>query len=41
MDVVRYDTGGKEVRYWLKHRPEMKQLLKGLEKVVQVSTELK
>ncbi len=40
MDVVRYDTGGKEVRYWLKHRPEMKQLLKGLEKVVQASTEL-
>jgi hypothetical protein len=29
MDVVRYDTAGKEVRYWLKHKPEMKTLLKG------------
>jgi hypothetical protein len=41
MDVVRYDTGGKEVRYWLKHRPEIKQLLKTLGRVVQISTELK
>ena len=34
MDVVRYDTSGKEVRYWLKHKPEMKQLLEGLQNFV-------
>jgi hypothetical protein len=26
-DVVRYDTAGKEVRYWLKHKGEMQGLL--------------
>jgi DNA-binding transcriptional ArsR family regulator len=31
MDVVRYDTAGKEVRYWLKHKSEMKGLLRMLE----------
>ncbi|HWP58268.1 MAG TPA: helix-turn-helix domain-containing protein [Candidatus Acidoferrales bacterium] len=41
MDVVRYDSEGKEVRYWLKHKPEMKSLLKGLEKVIRVSAELR
>jgi predicted transcriptional regulator len=41
MDVVRYDTGGKEVRYWLKHKPEMKSVLNALGKVVEVSSELK
>src|SRR5262245_20660332 len=25
-DVVRYDTSGKETRYWLKHKSEMKGL---------------
>ena len=27
-DVVRYDTSGKETRYWLKHKSEMKGLFK-------------
>ena len=39
-DVVRYDTSGKEVRYWLKHRGEMKGLLKALERVVEVSSKV-
>ena len=39
-DVVRYDTSGKETRYWLKHKSEMKGLLKILERVVNVSTKL-
>jgi hypothetical protein len=38
---AKHDPAGKEVRYWLKHRPEMNQLFKELEKVVRVSTELK
>jgi DNA-binding transcriptional ArsR family regulator len=33
-DVVRYDTAGKETRYWLKHKSEMKGLLRTLERVV-------
>ena len=36
-DVVRYDTSGKTVRYWLKHKSEMKGLLKTLERVVEAS----
>jgi DNA-binding transcriptional ArsR family regulator len=36
-DVVRYDTAGKETRYWLKHKAEMKGLLRMLEKVVDAS----
>ena len=36
-DVVRYDTSGKETRYWLKHKSEMKGLLKMLERVVNTS----
>jgi predicted transcriptional regulator len=36
-DVVRYDTAGKETRYWLKHKPEMKSLLGVLGKVVDAS----
>jgi DNA-binding transcriptional ArsR family regulator len=36
-DVVRYDTSGKETRYWLKHKAEMKGLLRMLGKVVDVS----
>ena len=37
-DVVRYDTAGKEVRYWLKHKGEMEGLLKALHKVVHASS---
>jgi DNA-binding transcriptional ArsR family regulator len=37
-DVVRYDTAGKEVRYWLKHKGEVQGLLKALHKVVHAST---
>jgi DNA-binding transcriptional ArsR family regulator len=33
-DVVRYDSVGKEVRYWLKHPGETRVLLKALERVV-------
>ena len=36
-DVVRYDTCGKETRYWLKHKAEMKRLVKMLGEVVDVS----
>jgi predicted transcriptional regulator len=37
LDVVRYDSAGKEVRYWLKHHGETRALLKALETVVRVS----
>lgn len=40
-DVVRYDTAGKETRYWLKHKSEMKGLLRMLGKVVDVSAKVK
>ena len=40
-DIVRYDTAGKETRYWLKHKPEMKGLLKMLERVVDASAKLR
>jgi DNA-binding transcriptional ArsR family regulator len=39
-DVVRYDTSGKETRYWLKHKSEMRGLLKMLERVVDASAKL-
>jgi DNA-binding transcriptional ArsR family regulator len=39
-DVVRYDTSGKETRYWLKHKSEMKGLLKMLERVVNASAKV-
>jgi DNA-binding transcriptional ArsR family regulator len=39
-DMVRYDTAGKEVRYWLKHHGETRALLKALEKVVHASGKL-
>jgi DNA-binding transcriptional ArsR family regulator len=39
-DVMRYDTSGKETRYWLKHKAEMKGLLRMLGKVVDVSVKL-
>jgi DNA-binding transcriptional ArsR family regulator len=39
-DLVRYDTVGKEVRYWLKHRGETRELIKALEKVVHVASKI-
>ena len=39
-DIVRYDSAGKEVRYWLKHRGETRGLLKALEKVVTSASKL-
>jgi Mn-dependent DtxR family transcriptional regulator len=39
-DVVRYDTSAKETRYWLKHKSEMRGVLKMLERVVHASAEL-
>jgi DNA-binding transcriptional ArsR family regulator len=39
-DIVRYDTTSKEVRYWLKHKAEMKGLLRMLGKVVDVSAKI-
>jgi DNA-binding MarR family transcriptional regulator len=40
-DMVRYDTDGeKHVRYWLKHRPETRGLLKALEKVVNAASKM-
>ena len=40
VDLVRYDTAGKEVRYWLKHQAETRALLGSLEKVVHASGKL-
>ena len=39
-DIVRYDSAGREVRYWLKHRGETRGLLKALEKVVNSASKL-
>jgi DNA-binding transcriptional ArsR family regulator len=39
-DLVRYDTDGKQVRYWLKHKRETSKLLKALETIVQSSSKL-
>ena len=39
-DVVRYDSNGREVRYWLKHKRETGELLKVLEKMVRASSKL-
>jgi predicted transcriptional regulator len=41
VDVVRYDTAGKETRYWLKHKSEIKGLLKMLGRVVDASVKVK
>jgi len=38
--MVRYDTVGKEVRYWLKRRGETRALLRSLEKVGHASGKL-
>ena len=39
-DIVRYDTGGKQVRYWLKHKGQTSGVLKALEKLVHSSSNL-
>jgi len=39
-DVVRYDTRGKETRYWLKHKTEMRGFLKTMERVVEASANI-
>jgi len=39
-DMVRYDSRGKQTRYWLKHGRELKELLKALNKVVKASSNL-
>ena len=39
-DIVRYDTSGKETRYWLKHQPEMERLFRMLESVVGASAKI-
>ena len=39
-DLVRYDSRGRELRYWLKHKRETSELLKALEKVVHASSKL-
>ena len=39
-DLVRYDTDGKQVRYWLKHKRDTSRLLKALETIVQSSSKL-
>jgi hypothetical protein len=39
-DVVRYDTAGKEVRYWLKHKDETRGLLRALEEMVRASSKV-
>ena len=39
-DLVRYDTNGKHVRYWLKNKRATSELLKALEKVVRSASKL-
>lgn len=39
-DIVRYDSAGKEVHYWLKYRGETRALIKALEKIVHASGKL-
>jgi DNA-binding transcriptional ArsR family regulator len=39
-DLVRYDTDGKQVRYWLKHKRDTSKLLKALETIVHPSSKL-
>ena len=40
LDVVLYNTAGKETRYWLKHKGEMKGFLKTMEKIVEASAHM-
>jgi DNA-binding transcriptional ArsR family regulator len=37
-DVVRYDSRGREVRYWLKHKRETEELVKVLHKMVRAAS---
>ena len=39
-DLVRYNTDGKQVRYWLKHKHDTIKLLKSLETIVHSSSKL-
>jgi len=39
-DVVRYDSHGRQTRYWLKHKRETSDLLKTLGKMVHASSKL-
>jgi DNA-binding transcriptional ArsR family regulator len=39
-DIVRYDSAGKEVRYWLKHKGEIRTVLAALQKAVQIVSKL-
>ena len=39
-DLVRYDSRGKEVHYWLKHKRKTMDLLKAVEKVVHAASKL-
>lgn len=39
-DVVRYDARGRETRYWLKHKNEMRGFLKTMERMVRVSAKI-
>jgi DNA-binding transcriptional ArsR family regulator len=39
-DLVKYNTDGKQVRYWLKHKRETSKLLKALETIVHSSSKL-
>ena len=39
-DIVRYDSKGKEVHYWLKHKRKTLDLLDALEKVVHSTSKL-
>jgi predicted transcriptional regulator len=39
-DIVRYDSKGKEVHYWLKHKRKTLDLLAAVENVVHVTSKL-
>jgi predicted transcriptional regulator len=39
-DVVRYDSNGRQVRYWLKHKRQSGDLLKVLQRMVHASSKL-
>jgi DNA-binding MarR family transcriptional regulator len=40
-DLVRYETAGKETRYWLKHKARTKGLIRSLGRLVGASTKLR
>jgi hypothetical protein len=39
-DVVRYETRGRQTRYWLKHGKDIETLFSALERVVRTATGL-